>query len=157
MISRRSKKVIPTQSCPFRKATIANQTNELATQRQGKRQLHEQLQDSEGERQGLRQVVAGRQQVFEERASQMLAREGLEHYRQEHLAQRGQELRRHNKQTNQLRQKLHSLQNAQLTKLEELVTVYREQERLFNEHRGQHERFANTRKPYATASSPTTG
>ncbi|WP_454834590.1 DNA-binding protein [Pseudomonas lini] len=126
-------------------ATIAAQTNELETQRQCERQLREQLQDSEGERQQLRQLVAGQQQMLEERANQVQsledkhqhAREGLEHYRQEQLTQRGQELRRHDEQIHQLRQELRTLQNAQLAKQEELVNVYREQERLLNKHRAQ--------------------
>jgi len=124
-------------------ATISHLTGELEQQRQCERELREQLQDSEGDRQGLRQVVAGQQQILEERAAQLQsledkhqhAREALEHYRQEQLAQRGQELRRHDEQTQQLRQELRSLQNAQLSKQEELVHVHREQERLFNEHR----------------------
>lgn len=126
-------------------ATISHLTHELEQQRQCERQLHEQLQDSEGERQQLRQLVAGQQQLLEERAQQLQsledkhqhAREGLEHYRQEQLTQRGQELRRHDEQTDQLRQELRTLQNAQLSKQEELVHVYREQERLLNEHRAQ--------------------
>ncbi|PBJ18985.1 Chromosome partition protein Smc [Pseudomonas sp. ACN8] len=126
--------------------TITHLTGELEQQRQCERMLREQLQDSEGERQQLRQLVAGQQQILEERAQQLQsledkhqhAREGLEHYRQEQLAQRGQELHRHDEQTNQLRQELRSLQNAQLAKQEELVTVYREQERLRNEHRVLH-------------------
>ncbi|APC18315.1 hypothetical protein BLL42_22275 [Pseudomonas frederiksbergensis] len=127
-------------------ATIAHLTNQLEEQRQCERQLREQLQDSEGERQRLRQLVAGQQQILEERANQVQsledkhqhAREGLEHYRQEQLTQRGQELRRHDEQTDQLRKELRSLQNAQLAKQEELVHVYREHERLLNEHRTQH-------------------
>jgi chromosome segregation ATPase len=126
-------------------ATITQLTHEREEQRQCERQLREQLQDSEGEHQRLRQLVAGQQQLLEERAHQVQsleekhqhAREGLEHYRQEQLAQRGQEQRRHDEQTEQLRQELRSLQNAQLTKQEELVTVYRDQERLLNEHRVQ--------------------
>lgn len=102
-----------------------------------------------GERQQLRQLVAGQQQILEERAQQLQsledkhqhAREGLEHYRQEQLTQRGQELRRHDEQTNQLRQELRSLQNVQLAKQEELVQVHREQERLRNEFRAQQERL----------------
>lgn len=89
--------------------TISHLTGELEQQRQRERMLREQLQDSEGERQQLRQLVAGQQQILEERAQQLQsledkhqhAREGLEHYRQEQLAQRGQELRRHDEQTNQ--------------------------------------------------------
>lgn len=126
-------------------ATLTHLTNELEDQRQCERQLREQLQESEGERQRLHQVVAGQQQMLEERANQIQsledkhrhAREALEHYRQEQLAQRGQELRRHDEQTHQLRQELRSLQNAQLAKQEELVTVYRDHERLLNEHRAQ--------------------
>jgi chromosome segregation ATPase len=127
------------------KATASLLTNEREAQRQCERQLREQLQDSEGERQQLRQLVTGQQQLLEERASQVRSleekhqhtREGLEHYRQEQLAQRRQELRRHDEQTEQLRQELRSLQNAQLIKQEELVAVYRDQERLLNEHRAQ--------------------
>lgn len=126
-------------------ASIAHLTNELEQQRQCERQLRDWLQDSEGERQQLRQLVAGLQQLLEERANQLQsledkhqhAREGLEHYRQEQLAQRQQELRRHDEQVQELRQELRSLQNAQLVKQEELVTVYREQERLLNEYRVQ--------------------
>ncbi|CAG8867743.1 Chromosome partition protein Smc [compost metagenome] len=126
--------------------TITHLTGELEQQRQCERGLRELLQDSEGERQQLRQLVAGQQQLLEERAQQLQsledkhqhAREGLEHYRQEQLNQRGQELRRHDEQTNQLRQELRSLQNVQLAKQEELVQVYREQERLLNEHRALH-------------------
>lgn len=130
-------------------ATITHLNDELEEQRQSERQLREQLQDSEGDRQGLRQVVAGQQQILEERATQVqsleekhqYAREALEHYRQEQLAQRGQELRRHDEQVHQLRQELRTLQNAQLAKQEELVNVYREHERLLNEHRGQQEQL----------------
>lgn len=126
--------------------TITHLTGELEQQRQCERGLREQLQDSEGERQQLRQLVTGQQQILEERAQQLQsledkhqhAREGLEHYRQEQLTQRGQELRRHDEQTNQLQQELRSLHNAQLVKQEELVQVYREQERLRNEHRVVH-------------------
>lgn len=123
--------------------SVTHLTGELQQQRLCERMLREQLQDSEGERQQLRQLVAGQQQILEERAQQLQsledkhqhAREGLEHYRQEQLSQRGQEPRRHDEQTNQLRQELRSLQNVQLAKQEELVQVYREQERLLNEHR----------------------
>ncbi|MFJ2692909.1 hypothetical protein, partial [Pseudomonas sp. NPDC087336] len=125
---------------------ITHLTGELEQQRQRERELREQLKDSEGERQQLRQLVAGQQQILEERAQQLQsledkhqhARKGLEHYRQEQLTQRGQELRRHDEQTNQLHQELRSLQNAQLVKQEELVQVYREQEPLRNEHRVLH-------------------
>lgn len=134
--------------------TITQLTGELEQQRQCERLLHEQLQDSEGERQQLRQLVASQQQILEERAQQLQsledkhqhAREGLEHYRQEQLAQRGQELRRHDEQTNQLRQELRSLQNVQTAKQEELVAVYREQERLRNEFRVQQERLRQQAK-----------
>lgn len=127
-------------------ATITHLTEELEQQRLCERQLREQLQGSEGDRQGLRQIVAGQQQMLDERAAQMQslenkhqhAREELEHYRQEQLAQRGQELRRHDEQTQQLRQELRTLQSVQLAKQEELVHVYREQERLLNEHRALH-------------------
>ncbi|PMU07222.1 MULTISPECIES: DNA-binding protein [unclassified Pseudomonas] len=128
---------------------ISAQTNELETQRQRERQLREQLQDSEGERQRLRQLVAGQQQMLEERANQVQsledkhqhAREGLEHYRQEQLAQRGQELQRHDQLIQQLRQELRTMQNAQLAKQEELVSVYCEHERLLNDHRRQQEQL----------------
>ena len=126
-------------------ATISHLTDDLEQQRQCERDLRERLQDSEGEHQRLRQLVSGQQQMLEDRACQVQsleekhqhAREGLEHYRQEQLVQRGQELRRHDEQTNQLRQELRTSQNAQLTKQEELVNVYREQERLLNEYRAQ--------------------
>ncbi|MFW0755909.1 DNA-binding protein [Pseudomonas sp. H11T01] len=135
-------------------STITRLTGELEQQRQCERQLREQLQDGEGERQQLRQLVTGQQQLLEERANRLQsledkhqhAREGLEHYRQEQLAQRRQELRRHDEQTNQLRQELRSLQNVQLAKQEELVTVYREHERLLNEHRAQQEQLRQQAK-----------
>ncbi|MBZ9783627.1 DNA-binding protein [Pseudomonas sp. REP124] len=124
-------------------SSITHLTAELEQQRHCERELREQLQGSEGERQQLRQLVAGQQQILEERAQQLQsledkhqhAREGLEHYRQEQLTQRGQELRRHDEQTQQLRQELRSLQNVQSVKQEELVKVYRDHERLLNEHR----------------------
>jgi chromosome segregation ATPase len=125
--------------------TITQLTHEREEQRQCERQLREQLQDSEGEHQRLRQLVAGQQQLLEERSHRVEslekkhqnAREGLEHYRQEQRSLRGQELRRHDEQVQLLRQELRTLQNAQLAKQEELVTVYREQERLLNEYRAQ--------------------
>ncbi|MHC8381906.1 DNA-binding protein [Pseudomonas sp. LB3P14] len=125
--------------------TISQLTHEREEQRQCERQLREQLQDSEGEHQRLRQLVAGQQKLLEERAHRVEsleekhqnAWEGLEHYRQEQRSLRDQELRRHDEQVQQLRQELRTLQNAQLAKQEELVTVYREQERLLNEYRAQ--------------------
>jgi chromosome segregation ATPase len=125
--------------------SLTQLTHEREVQHQCERQLRDQLQDSEGERQQLRQLVAGQQQLLEERAHQLQsledkhqqARAGLEHYRQEQLAQREQELHRHDAQIEQLRQELRVLQNAHLAKQEELVSLYREQERLLNEHRAQ--------------------
>ncbi|VVO09571.1 hypothetical protein PS712_03345 [Pseudomonas fluorescens] len=134
--------------------TISHLSRDLEHQRQCERNLREQLQDSEGDRQGLRQVVAGQQQLLEERATQLQsleekhqhAREALEHYRQEQLAQRGQELRRHDEQIQQLRQELRTLQNAHLVKQEELLAVYRDQERLLNENRGHQEQLRQQAK-----------
>ncbi|TFY85531.1 hypothetical protein DYL61_29455 [Pseudomonas nabeulensis] len=128
---------------------ICAQTTEIETQRQRERQLYEQLKDSEGERQRLLQLVAGQQQMLEERANHVKsleekhqhAREGLEHYRQEQLAQRGQELRRHEQQIHELRQELQTSQNSQMAKQEELVNVYREHERLLHESRRQQEQL----------------
>jgi DNA repair exonuclease SbcCD ATPase subunit len=135
-------------------ATITHLRSDLEQQHQCERELREQLKDTEGDRQGLRQVVAGQQQLLEERATQLQsleekhqhAREALEHYRQEHLAQRGQELRRHDEQIQQLRQELRTLQNAQLVKQEELLAVYRDHERLLNENRAHLEQLRQQAK-----------
>ena len=130
-------------------ATITQLTNDVDQHRLDERQLREHLQDTDRDRQRLLQVVAGQQEMLDERAKHLRsleekhqhAREALEHYRQEQLAQRGQELRRHDEQTQQLRQDLRVLQNAQLAKQEELVNMYREHERVLNEYRGQQEQL----------------
>lgn len=130
-------------------STITQLTNDMGQQRLDESQLREQLQDSDSDRKRLHQVVSGLQQMLDERAKRLQsleeelqhAWEALEHYRREQQAQRGQELRRHDEQTQQLQQELRGLQNAQLAKQEELVNVYREHERVLNECRGQQEQI----------------
>lgn len=100
--------------------------------------LNSRLHEVDAERQRLAENERGLQRLLEERAAHIQsledkhrhAREALNHYRQQHLAQREQETRRSEEQLHQLQQELRRLQGQLLAKQEELGQVYRELERL---------------------------
>lgn len=107
--------------------------------------LRSTLHSTEKERLRLTEIVRGLQEVLAERARQLEsleekhrhAREALEHYRQQHLTQRDQDLQRQDLQTRQLQQELHSLRDCLLEKQTELATLNRDNERLLVELRNQ--------------------
>ena len=70
---------------------------------------------------------------LQERNDQLKAQ--LEHFRQQQRIQRDQELERHDQQVQQLKIEQQSLQSTLLQKQEELVSLYRDHERLMAERR----------------------
>lgn len=112
------------------------QERQAATTRE--QQLNERLQHLEGNLQRLREVEVRQQQLLEERAHQILsleekhshARAALEHYRDQHVQQRQEELTRHDAQLKQLQQELRRALDRLTAKQEELAQIYRDLERL---------------------------
>ena len=106
-------------------------------------QLRDHLQQLEGGLQRLREVEVRQLQLLEERANQILsleekhshARAGLEHYREQQVQQRQEELCRHDAQLQHLQQELRRQQEQLMQKQEELSQVYRELEGLNAEHK----------------------
>ncbi|WP_349735984.1 DNA-binding protein [Pseudomonas jessenii] len=115
---------------------LALQERHAATTRE--QQLHERLQHLEGNLQRLREIEVRQLQLLEERANQILSLEdkhshawaALEHYREQHVQQRNEELTRHDLQVQQLQQELRRALDRLTAKQEELAQVYRDLERL---------------------------
>ncbi|WP_445576981.1 DNA-binding protein [Pseudomonas sp. E141] len=115
---------------------------ELLALREEHRQLNDQMQHSEGERQRLLAIESHHLQLLEERASQLRsleeqrahARDGLLHFREQARQQRQDEASRYESTVALLRQELRSLQEQLLVKQDELGLVYRDLERLSAEH-----------------------
>lgn len=120
---------------------LALQERETASSRE--QQLHERLLQQEGALQRLREIEVRQLQQLEERAAQIAtleskyshARAALEHYREQQVRQRQEELSRHDVQLQQLQQELRRQQEQLMQKQEELSQVYRELEGLNAEHR----------------------
>jgi chromosome segregation ATPase len=112
------------------------QERQAATTRE--QQLNERLRHLEGKLQRLREVEVRQQQLLEERAHQILsleekhshARAALEHYREQHVQQRQEELTRHDTHLQQLQLELRRALDRLTAKQEELAQVYRDLERL---------------------------
>ncbi|CAN7542766.1 DNA-binding protein [Pseudomonas sp. LjRoot263] len=120
---------------------LALQERQAASSRE--QQLHERLLQLEGGLQRLREVEVRQLQLLEERAAKIgsledkhsHARAALEHYREQQVHQRQEELTRHDLQVQQLQQELHRQQEQLMQKQEELSQVYRELEGLNAEQR----------------------
>jgi chromosome segregation ATPase len=105
--------------------------------------LQEQLRNADGEGRRLAQSERSLQELLGERAAQVQsledkhrhAREALDHYRQQHLAQRDQESQRHDSQLHQVQHELRGVRAELLTKQEELAQAYQGNERLVGELR----------------------
>ncbi|MDT4856586.1 hypothetical protein FQZ97_909810 [compost metagenome] len=103
--------------------------------------LRSQLQLSEIEHTRLLAAQTWLQQLLDERASQLRsledkhqhARDGLAHFRESSRVQREQDLRRHDAQIQHLQTEIRDLQQSLSTKLEELTTLNRDNERLLAE------------------------
>jgi chromosome segregation ATPase len=112
------------------------QERQAATTRE--QQLQERLQHLEGNLQRLREIEVRQLQLLEERAHQILsledkhshARAALEHYREQHVQQRQDELTRHDAHLQHLQQELRRALDRLTAKQEELAQVYRDLERL---------------------------
>jgi len=125
------------------------QERQAATTRE--QQLNERLQQSEGSLQRLREVEVRQLQLLEERANQIHsleekhihARAGLEHYREQHVLQRQEELTRHDLLLQQVQQELRRARDRLTAKQEELAQLYRELERLSAEHKAQNLELRN--------------
>jgi len=110
-------------------------------------QLQERLRHLEGNLQRLREVEVRQLQLLEERGHQILsledkhshARAALEHYRDQHVQQRQDELTRHDAHLQQLQQELRRALDRLTAKQEELAQVYRDLERLSAEQQARHQ------------------
>ncbi|WP_448093678.1 DNA-binding protein [Pseudomonas lini] len=115
---------------------LALQERQAATTRE--QRLNERLQQLDGGLHRLQEVEVRQLQLLEERANQIRsleekhlhARAALEHYREQHVRQRQEELSRNDVQLQQLQQELRRAQDRLMAKQEELAQVYRELERL---------------------------
>lgn len=99
--------------------------------------LNERLHGIEGERQRLQEACRQQSQLLEERLGQIQSleskhqqvRDALAHYRQQHLAQRQEELQRHDQQLIQVQAETRGLREQLAARHEELTQLYRELER----------------------------
>lgn len=99
--------------------------------------LNERLHGIEGERQRLKEACRQQSQLLEERLGQIQSleskhqqvRDALAHYRQQHLAQRQEELQRHDQQLIQVQAETRGLREQLAARHEELTQLYRELER----------------------------
>jgi chromosome segregation ATPase len=123
---------------------------ELQALREHERTLQERLRETEGECQRLGQLEYDLNQLLAERTAhtQSLedkyrqAREALQHFRQQHLSQREQEIQRHDTQIQQLQHELRTLRISLSDKQDELARLFQDNERLVAElrHQGQQDR-----------------
>lgn len=149
------------QAAQLQHLQLAHATLEQARQAGVVREqaLSGQLQACELERQRLLEAHEQQLRLLEDRAGQILSLEGkhrltqeaLEHYREQHLLQRDQEIQRHDLQLQQLQREARIHRDQLLSKQEELSQLYRDLERMSGEQSRQHQEMRRLEQALQTA------
>ncbi|WP_422403069.1 DNA-binding protein [Pseudomonas sp. GZD-209] len=137
------------ESARFEQLQIAHhaQGDEYRALLQREQQLNSQLQKTEGKRQRLDEACRQQLTLLEERqahiqsleAKHQQARDALSHYREQHVAQRQEELQRHDEQVRHLQTEVRGLREQLLQRQEEVTQLYRELERMTSDRSHQQE------------------
>lgn len=146
------------QQREVQQAQLVHLERDLVTLKQERHEImqrelatHERLQASELQRHRLQEAHQQQLQLLEERALQIKSLEdkhrytqgALEHYQEQHVLQRDQELKRHDAQVQHLQGEWRIVQEQLVSKREELSQLYRDLERISGE---QAQQYKDTRR-----------